>query len=317
MKVLVTGGAGFIGHHVVAGLVARGDSVVALDDLSTGDARRLEPLAGRIRLIEGDIRDPAALAEALASVEVVLHQAAVPSVARSVADPARTNSVNVDGTVALMVAAGAAGVRRVVLAGSSSVYGSRGALPRQEDQPTDPRSPYAASKLAAEHYVHTIGQIRGIETVVLRYFNVYGPGQDPRSEYAAVVPRFVTAALRDERPMIYGDGTQSRDFTHVDNVVGANLAAADRAGVTGSTVNIACGGRYTLLELLASIGAAVGRMPDPEFLPTRAGDVPFSQADITRARAILGYQVVMPFEAGIERTVEWYREHEPDGQLIA
>ena len=230
MRMLVTGGAGFIGHHLVRALIDQGDDVVVLDDLSTGDRRRLTAYESRIRLLIGDIRDGETVRAAVDGVEVVLHEAAVPSVARSIADPRRSNDVNVNGTVELLLAAAAAGVRRVVLAGSSSVYGSSGVLPRREDQPTDPRSPYAASKLAAEHYVHTIGAACGVESVVLRYFNVFGPGQDPLSEYAAVVPRFVTAALEGQRPVVFGDGTQSRDFTFIDNVVAANSGGSRPAG---------------------------------------------------------------------------------------
>jgi UDP-glucose 4-epimerase len=308
MRVLVTGGAGFIGHHLVRALVDQEHEVVVLDDLSTGDRRRLAPYESRIRFIEGDVRDRATLRGALDGVEVVLHEAAVPSVARSIADPRRSNDVNVNGTVELVIGAAAAGVRRVVLAGSSSVYGSAGVLPRREDQPTDPRSPYAASKLAAEHYVHTIGSACGVESVVLRYFNVFGPGQDPLSEYAAVVPRFVTAALEGHRPVVFGDGTQSRDFTFIDNVVAANLAALVRPGVSGRTFNIGCGGRYTLRELLEAIGAATGRTIDPEFRPGRLGDVPHSQADISLAREHLGYDPAVDFAEGIRRSVAWYAE---------
>jgi UDP-glucose 4-epimerase len=281
---------------------------VVLDDLSTGDRRRLAPYLSRIRSIVGDVRDRATVQDAVEGVDVVLHQAAVPSVARSMTDPRRSNDVNVNGTVELVIAAAAAGVRRVVLAGSSSVYGSAGVLPRREDQPTDPRSPYAASKLAAEHYVHTIGVACGVESVVLRYFNVFGPGQDPLSEYAAVVPRFVTAALEGRRPVVFGDGTQSRDFTYIDNVVAANLAAMDRPGVSGRTFNIGCGGRFTLRELLDAIAEATGRPVDPEFRPGRPGDVPHSQADISLAGELLGYDPAIGFAEGIRRSVAWYAE---------
>ena len=317
MRMLVTGGAGFIGHHLVRALIDRGDDVVVLDDLSTGDRRRLTAYESRIRLLVGDVRDRETVKAAVDGVEVVLHEAAVPSVARSIADPRRSNDVNVNGTVELVLAAAAAGVRRVVLAGSSSVYGSSGVLPRREDQPTDPRSPYAASKLAAEHYVHTIGAACGVESVVLRYFNVFGPGQDPLSEYAAVVPRFVTAALEGQRPVVFGDGTQSRDFTFIDNVVAANLAAAVRPGIAGRTFNIGCGGRFTLRELLDAIAAATGRPIDPEFRPGRQGDVPHSQADISSAREHLGYEPVIGFAEGIRRSVAWYAEQAADVHTTA
>ncbi len=308
MRVLVTGGAGFIGHHLVGALLARGDDVVVLDDYSTGMAGRLLPFGDRITLVEGDLRDPDAVARATAGVEVVLHEAAIPSVARSVADPLRSNSVNVDGTIQLMLACAAAGVRRVVAAGSSSVYGASPELPRRETQRPDPRSPYAVSKLATEHYVHAMGELHGIQTVVLRYFNVYGPGQDPLSQYAAVVPKFITAALAGEPPVVHGDGRQSRDFTYVDNVVAANILAATVPGITGITANVGCGGRFNLLDLLARIEAAIGTMLPPVFEPTRAGDVRDSEADITVAREQLGYEVLVTFDEGVRRTVDWYRQ---------
>ena len=316
MRVLVTGGAGFIGHHLVRSLLERGDDVAVLDDYSTGLRWRLSPFAGIIDLVEGDLRDSVTVTRAAQGAQVVLHQAAIPSVARSVADPMLSNSVNVDGTIQLMLACAAAGVRRVVAAGSSSVYGASPELPRRESQRPDPRSPYAASKLAAEHYVHAMGDLHGIDTVVLRYFNVFGPGQDPESQYAAVVPRFITSALNGERPTVYGDGRQSRDFTFVDNVVAANVLAATVPNVNWVTANIGCGGRYDLLDLLDRIGDAVGTRLDPIFEPSRAGDVRNSEADISVARQELGYEVLVPFEEGVRRTVEWYTEqaHESAGR---
>jgi nucleoside-diphosphate-sugar epimerase len=308
MRVLVTGGAGFIGHHLVRSLLERGDEVSVIDDYRTGSPERLAPFRDRIRLIEGDIRDARAIDDAMAGADVVLHEAALPSVARSVVDPRLTADIIVNGTIEVMLGAARAGVRRVVLAGSSSVYGSREILPRQEDQAPDPRSPYATSKLAAEHMLHQLGELRGVETVVLRYFNIYGPGQDPASEYSAVVPRFITAALRGERPVVHGDGTQSRDFTHIDNVILANLLAAEAPGASGSTMNIGCGGRYSLLDLLEAIGTALGRRLEPVFEGTRAGDVRHSQADISVAAERIGYHVVTPFDVGIGRTVAWYQD---------
>jgi UDP-glucose 4-epimerase len=309
MRVLVTGGAGFIGHHLVGALLERGDDVVVLDDYSTGLRLRLDPVRDRITMVEGDLRDPDAVERATRGADVVLHQAAIPSVARSVADPLRSNSVNVDGTIQLMLACAAAGVHRVVAAGSSSVYGASPELPRRETQRPDPRSPYAASKLATEHYVHTLGELHGINTIVLRYFNVFGPGQDPLSQYAAVVPRFIMAALDGERPVVYGDGRQSRDFTFVDNVVSANVLAATIAGATRLTANVGCGGRYSLLDLLGRIRDVVGTLADPVFEPTRPGDVRDSEADITVAREQLGYEVLVPFGEGVSRTVSWYAQH--------
>jgi UDP-glucose 4-epimerase len=269
---------------------------------------RLDDVLDDIVLIEGDLRDPGAVARATLGAEVVLHQAAIPSVARSVADPLLSNSVNVDGTIQLMLACASAGVRRVVAAGSSSVYGASPELPRRETQRPDPRSPYAASKLATEHYVHTLGDLHGIDTAVLRYFNVFGPGQDPLSQYAAVVPRFITAALEGKAPVIYGDGRQSRDFTYVDNVVSANLLAATVPGVAGLTANIGCGGRYDLLDLLDRIRDSIGSLADPTFEPARLGDVRDSEADITVARERIGYAALVPFAEGVRLTVDWYAQ---------
>jgi UDP-glucose 4-epimerase len=310
VRAVVTGGAGFIGHHIVTGLLARGDSVMVIDDLATGDRARLDPVAERIGFVEGSILDPAALDEALASADVVFHEAAIPSVARSLQTPRLTNEVNVGGTIELMLAAARHGVRRVVFAGSSSIYGVPVTLPCTETQRPAPRSPYGASKLAAEHYIHTLGLAHGIETVVLRYFNVFGPGQDPKSEYAAVIPRFTTAVLDGRTPVINGNGEVSRDFTYVDNVVSGNLLAAEASVPSGLTCNVACGTRYTLLDLLEAIYQAAGQRVEPEFGPPRAGDIVHSQADITLARETLGYDVLVPFEEGISRTVAWYAEEE-------
>jgi UDP-glucose 4-epimerase len=223
-------------------------------------------------------------------------------------EPRLTHDVNVTGTLEVALAAGRAGVRRIVFAGSSAVYGSAPILPRVEDQLPDPQSPYAAGKLFGEHILRVLGAALGFETVVLRYFNIFGAGQDPNSDYAAVVPRFVTAGLRGERPIVYGDGLQSRDFTHVDNVVSANLLASQAPGAGGAVCNIGCGGRYSLLELLTAIGDALGTPLDPAFEPARQGDVPHSQADIGAASDRLGYRVLVPFAEGIARTVAWYRE---------
>jgi len=306
MRVLVTGGAGFIGHHLSRALGARGDDVVVFDDFSTGVRDRLID-SGLARIVEGDLREGPELAEALQGCELVFHQAAIASVAMSVADPETTNAVNVDGTVRLMVEAARAGVRRVVAASSSAVYGGDPQLPSRESHRPEPVSPYATSKLATETYVHNIGAARAIETVALRYFNVFGPGQDPKAEYAAVVPRFITAAIRHERPVIYGDGQQSRDFTFVGDVVAANLLAADAAGVTGLTANIGSGERHSLIDLLDAIAAAVGRPLDPVFEAARPGDVRDSQADIAVAASRLGYRDPLTLTAGIRLTLDAYR----------
>jgi UDP-glucose 4-epimerase len=307
MRVAVTGGAGFIGHHLVRRLLERGDDVRVLDDLSTGRRERLPMGPERAELIVGDIRDAAVLADAFRDVDVVFHEAAIPSVARSIADAGLTDRVNVGGTVSVMLAAAAAGVRRVVFAGSCSVYGANPDLPHHEGLVPQPLSPYAAVKLAGEGYVHTLGAIHGIETVVLRYFNVYGPGQDPGSEYAAVVPRFITAAVSGQRPIVFGDGRQRRDFVHVDDVASANLLAATVPGVSGLTANIASGETLDLLDLLDQIGTALGRRLDPEFRPARAGDVARSSASIELARTALGYHPSLSPAAGIAATVDWYR----------
>jgi nucleoside-diphosphate-sugar epimerase len=306
VRVLVTGAAGFIGSHLVRSLLDRGHEVAAIDDLSTGLARRLVEFEGRIDFVAGDIRDPVAMDRAIAGCEAVLHEAAIPSVARSVDDPVGTSSVSTEGTIQVMLAAIRAGVRRVVFAGSSAVYGASPELPRRETQRPDPRSPYAVSKLAAEGYVHSLGALHDIGTVVLRYFNIFGPDQDPASEYAAVVPRFISAALRDEPVTIHGDGLQSRDFTYVENVVAANVLALTAERASGVTCNVGCGGRYTLVDLVARIEAAVGQRMRVEHGPSRAGDVRDSQAAIDVARDRLGYEVLVPFEEGISRSVAWY-----------
>ncbi len=308
MRALVTGGGGFIGHHLVRGLLDRGHDVAVIDDFSTGDRARLEPVLDRIDLTEGSILDPDALDAATQSVEVIFHEAAIPSVARSWSRPHLSNRVNATGTIEVMLAAARNGVRRVVYAGSSSVYGVPESLPCRESFRASPESPYGVSKLAAEHYVRTLGKLHGVETATLRYFNVFGPGQDPKSEYAAVVPRFVTAVLAGDRPTINGTGEVSRDFTYVDNVVAANLLAAQASSPSGITCNIACGDRHTLLELLDAICVAAGRPADPIFAPPRPGDIVHSQADISVAERELGYQVGVPFAEGIARTVAWYRD---------
>jgi UDP-glucose 4-epimerase len=309
VRALVTGGAGFIGHHLVRRLLERGDEVAVIDNFSTGLRWRLEPYRDRISMVEGSILDPDALDRAADSVEVIFHEAAIPSVARSLVAPKATNEANATGTIEVMLAAARRGVRRVLLAGSSSVYGIPESLPCRESQRPAPRSPYGASKLAAEHYVHTLGELHGIETVVLRYFNVFGPGQDPDSEYSAVIPRFTTAALDGRRATINGSGEISRDFTYVDNVVEANLLAADASAPSRLTCNVACGTRYTLLDLHRAIGEAAGRRIEPAFGPPRPGDIVHSQADISIAHQALGYEVIVPFNEGIRKTVAWYREH--------
>jgi UDP-glucose 4-epimerase len=313
LRALVTGGGGFIGHHLVRGLLDRGHEVSVIDDFSTGDRARLEPVLDRISLTEGSILDPDAIDAAAKSAEVIFHEAAIPSVARSLVTPHLSNRVNATGTIEVMLAAGRNGVRRVVYAGSSSVYGVPESLPCRESFRPSPESPYGVSKLAAEHYVRTLGKLHGVETATLRYFNVFGPGQDPNSEYAAVVPKFVTAALAGERPTVNGTGEISRDFTYIDNVVSANLLASLPASRSPLTCNVACGTRFSLLELLDAIAAVTGRPADPIFGPPRMGDIRDSEADISVARRELGYEPLVQFKEGIARTVAWYRDNAASG----
>ena len=301
---LVTGGAGFIGSHLVDALLAAGWRVRLLDDFSSGREANVAHLAGRAELLRGDVRDRALLERALRGVEVAFHQAAVPSVPRSVAEPERTHSVNATGTLGVLEAARAAGVRRVVLASSSSIYGDAPVLPKVESLPPCPLSPYALQKYAAERYGQLYHRLHGLETVALRYFNVYGPRQDPQSEYAAVIPRFATACLRDEAPVVFGDGGQTRDFTFVDDAVAANLLAADAPRAAGEVVNVAGGRRVSLLELLAELRALTGALAAPRHEPARPGDVRDSLADLGRARQLLGYAPRVDLRTGLARTVE-------------
>jgi len=307
MRALVTGGAGFIGHHLVRALVDRGDEVAVLDDLSTGRIARLDSVVDRITVISGSILDPAALDRAVDGVEVVFHEAALASVAGSIADPRRTSEVNVAGTIDVMGAAARHGVRRVVFASSSAVYGTAPRLPSTEEQLPSPTSPYGVSKLAGEHDVHVLGGLTGVETVALRYFNVYGPGQDPESEYAAVIPKFITAVLGGTRPTINGSGEISRDFVHVDDAVAANLLAAQSTSPSGLTCNVATGSGTSLLQLLDAICQAAGRAVEPTYGPPRDGDIFESRGDITTARRSLGYDATVTLREGIARTVAWYR----------
>jgi UDP-glucose 4-epimerase len=307
MHALITGGAGFIGHHLAQGLLAEGHSVSVLDDLSSGMLTRLDPVIDRIRFIEGSILDPSALDEAMDGCEVVFHQAAVASVARSVAEPRRTDEVNVGGTIEVMLAAQRRGVRRVLLASSSAVYGMAAEQPCREDQRPEPTSPYGVTKLAGEHYIHVLGTLLGVETVALRYFNVFGPGQDPESEYSAVIPRFATTVLDGRRPTINGSGSISRDFVYIADVVRANILASLPTTRSGLTCNVATGEQRTLTDLLDAICAAVGRRIEPVIGPPRPGDIRDSVADITVAGRELGYRPTVSFGEGIAATVDFYR----------
>ena len=305
-RVAVTGGAGFIGHHVVAGLVARGDTVTVIDDLSTGRAERLTPLGDQARLITASVADRPALEAAFDGAEVVFHFAAVASVARSLDEPELVNAVNVGGTIEVVQAAAQMGVRRLVLASSSAVYGTARQLPCHEDQRPAPVSPYGAGKLAAEHYLHALGRWHGLETVALRFFNVFGPGQDPASEYAAVVPRFITAVAGGVPPVINGSGSITRDYVYVGDVVCASLLAAAPGAARGLTCNIATGRRTSLLELVAMVAAAFGADVAPVIGPPRPGDVPDSVADVSLARDALGFVAATPLDHAMQATVAWY-----------
>jgi UDP-glucose 4-epimerase len=305
---LVTGGAGFIGSALARALLARGDRVRVVDNFFSGNRDNLAEVAKDVELVEGDVRDEAALARALAGVELVFHQAAIPSVPRSLADPIASHDVNATGTLKVLAAAKKAGVRRVVYAASSSAYGDTPTLPKIETMRPMPLSPYAVSKLAGEHYCQVYAGAFGLETVSLRYFNVFGPRQDPKSEYAAVIPRFVTAALAGQGVTIYGDGTQSRDFCFIDNTVEANLAAASvaPAGVSGQLFNVACGAATSLNDVVRLVAEIVGHAVPITYATGRVGDVKHSLADVTAARTRLGYRGAISFAEGLQRTVGWY-----------
>jgi len=302
---LVTGGAGFIGSHIVDALAGRGDRVRVLDDFSTGRRENLAAQPG-IEVVEGDLRDAAVVRRALAGVEGVFHQAALRSVPRSVDDPLSSNQVNVTGTLVLLLACRDAGVRRVVYASSSSVYGDDPVLPKVETLPTRPVSPYAVSKLAAEHYCQTFARLYGLETVSLRYFNVFGPRQNPESKYSAVIPRFLAQALAGEPLEVHGDGEQSRDFTYIDNVVEGNLRAMATPGVSGEVFNIACGTRYSLLAIADAIADFLGRRLPRAHTAPRAGDVRHTLAEIAKAERMLGYRPKVDFATGMRRTCEYF-----------
>ncbi len=305
MKVLVTGGAGFIGSNLVRVLLARGDDVRVLDNFSTGNRANLAGIAGDVELVEGDLRSYERVHAAVRGMEVVLHQGALPSVPRSVQDPLTTTAVNIEGTLNVLLAARDEGARRIVNASSSSVYGNGGSLPRVESQFPDPISPYAVAKLAAERFCTSFSRVYEMEIVSLRYFNVFGPRQDPMSQYAAVVPRFIRAIADGEPVTVYGEGEQSRDFTYVDNVVAANLLAADAPAVRGEILNVATGGSTTVNELAEAIGLLLGQSVEKVFEAERAADVHASWAGIDEARRILGYQPQVDLEEGLRRTADF------------
>jgi UDP-glucose 4-epimerase len=307
---LVTGGAGFIGSNLVHELLQRGERVRVLDNFSTGRRSNLADIYEQIDLVEGDLRSSESCRQATKGVDVVLHQGALPSVQRSVSDPFTSHDTNATATMNLLVAAREAGVKRFVYASSSSVYGDSPTMPKQEEMIPRPKSPYAVAKLAGEHYCRIFYELYGLETVCLRYFNVFGPYQDPTSHYSAVIPLFIRAMMAGKAPTIYGDGSQSRDFTFVQNNVHANLLAATQPGVGGEIFNIACGQRYSLLDLMDALNEILGTAIEPTFDHSRRGDVKHSLADIGRAQDRLGYTVQVDFLEGLRRTAAWYRTHD-------
>lgn len=303
---LVTGGAGFIGSNIARKLLELRHQVRVLDNFLTGKRENLADIRGDIDLIEGDLRNFEAARQAAQGVEYILHLGALPSVPRSVADPLLSHDINITGTLHVLEAARQQGVKRVVFSSSSSIYGDTPTLPKREDMPLNPLSPYAAHKAAGELYCRVYQNMFRVETVCLRYFNVFGLRQDPASQYAAVIPRFITALRSGGQPTIYGDGEQSRDFTYIDNVVAANIAASTAPDAAGEVINIACGERVTINELARRIGALLGKEVAPQYLPARAGDVKHSLADISKARRLLNYADTVNLDTGLRRTVEWF-----------
>ena len=308
MRYLVTGGAGFIGSNTVDELVRRGHSVVVLDDLSSGKEDNLAELRNKITLIKGSITDIEVVRKAMHDAEYVLHLAARTSVPRSVKDPIETNRINIDGTLNVLVAAKELKVKRVVFAASSSAYGETPTLPKVETMQPQPISPYGVTKFVGELYGQTFGRCYGLENVSLRYFNIFGPRQDPSSPYSGVLAKFCTAFLEDTQPVVFGDGEQTRDFTFVENAVQANLLACEAPNVSGKVFNVGVGGRVSLNDVLRELGRITGKTLEAKYDPARDGDIRDSQADITEAREFLGYGPQVTFEEGLARTFEWYRE---------
>jgi UDP-glucose 4-epimerase len=306
---VVTGGAGFIGSHIAEQLVQQGQSVRIVDNFSTGKEINIAEFRANVEVFDQDIAEPGGLAEPFKGADYVLHQAAIPSVPKSMRDPVTSNRANVDGTLNVLVAARDAGIKRVVYASSSSVYGDSPTLPKREDMTPDPLSPYGAQKLFGEVYCKLFWRAFGLETVALRYFNVFGPRQDATSQYSGVLAKFIPAVLQDQQPAIYGDGLQSRDFTYVANVVRANLLACTSPGIAGEVFNIACGDRITVKAMLDQINRILSTNILPVYEGARKGDILHSQADVAKARARMKYQPQVSFEEGLKRTVAWYREN--------
>src|SRR3954467_6028584 len=305
-KYLVTGGAGFIGSHLTTELTRRGHTVRVVDNLATGKRSNLDHVPG-VEFLEGDLADLPFAERAVSGMDYVLHQAAIPSVPRSVKDPITSNRANVEATLNVLVAARDAGVKRLVFAGSSSAYGDTPTLPKREDMPSSPLSPYALQKVVGEQYLQMFTMLYGLETVSIRYFNVFGPRQDPTSPYSGVISVFATALIENRSPKIYGNGEQTRDFTYVANVVDGVLRACEANGASGEVINVATGGRISLNQLFRTMRDLVGGTVEPTYVDTRAGDVRDSQADISKAERILGYKPLVSFEDGLRQTVEWYR----------
>lgn len=306
---VVTGGGGFIGSHIVEELLRRGESVRVIDNFSTGKRENVEPFEKQAEIIEADIADGASLAGFFGGADYVIHQAAIPSVPKSILDPVKSHNANVNGTLNVLVSARAAGVKRVVYASSSSLYGDSPTLPKHEGMMPNPLSPYGAQKLFGEMYCQVFTKAYGLETVSLRYFNVFGPRQDATSQYSGVLALFIPAVLQARRPTIYGDGLQSRDFTYVQNVVEANLRACSAPGVGGFAFNIACGDRITVNAMLQQINQITSKDISPIYVESRPGDIKHSQADISRAREYLGYEPKVSFQDGLRTTIEWYRKN--------
>lgn len=307
---LVTGGAGFIGSHIASALVESGATVRVIDDLSTGYEKNVEAIGSNIDFVKGDVADEQALNKVLSDVELIFHEAAIPSVPRSVDKPTETHKASVDATFKLLLAARDHKVRRLIYAASSSAYGDQPELPKREEMRPAPLSPYAVAKLVGEYYCQVFTRVYGLETVSLRYFNVFGPRQDPTSQYSGVISRFMSALTTGEQPVIYGDGEQSRDFTYISNVVEANLRAAQSTGAVGEIINIANGQRTTLNQLLEAMKAVTGKANvSARHAAPRAGDVRDSLADLTRARALLGYEPRVSLEEGLRRTFDWWQKN--------
>ena len=304
---LVTGGAGFIGSHIVRRLIQDGHRVRVLDNLSTGNMDKLADVIDRIEFVEGDLRQQADCQTACTGVEMVFHEAALPSVPRSVEDPQTFHANNIDGTFQLFLAAKETGCRRIIYAASSSAYGDQPTQPKRETMLPAPLSPYALNKLVGEYYARVFYESYGLETISLRYFNVFGPHQDPESQYAAAIPAFVSAILKGEQPLIYGDGEQTRDFTHIDDVVGANMLAAAAETTQGQVINIACGQSVTINQVITAINSLLGTDRKPRYAAPRTGDVMHSLADITLAREVIGFEPHVMFEHGLARAIQWYK----------